>query len=137
MVVVPPLIKHVSFNYRDQLNEIDFQNIQILPNSPTQDGDDSILSFFVNLPSGATMPSDLLNAIYSSSPNVISQRNVLNTTMSQNPVLTADQTENLVQLTVNGLDPTQVYRVFYHLRVYEKLLMLHLINVIRCIFNHL
>ncbi|CAB3993946.1 Hypothetical predicted protein [Paramuricea clavata] len=41
---------------RDQLNEIDFQNIQILPNSPTQDGDNSVLSFFVNLPSGATMP---------------------------------------------------------------------------------
>jgi hypothetical protein len=58
------------------------------------------------------MPSDLLNTIYSSSPNVVSQPNVLSTTMSQNPVLTADQTENLVQLTVNGLDPTQVYRVF-------------------------
>jgi hypothetical protein len=69
------------------------------------------------------MPSDLLNTIYSSSPNVISQPNVLSTTMSQNPVLTADQTENLVQLTVNGLDPTQVYRVFCHLCVYEKLLM--------------
>ncbi|CAB4029120.1 Hypothetical predicted protein, partial [Paramuricea clavata] len=92
---------------RDQLNDIDFLNIQILPNSPTQDGEDSILSFFVYLPGGATMSSDLLNTIYTSSPNVISQPSVLNTTMSQNPVLTADQTVNLVQLTVNGLNPTQ------------------------------
>ncbi|CAB4045274.1 Hypothetical predicted protein, partial [Paramuricea clavata] len=92
---------------RNQLNEIDFQNIQILPNSPTQDGDDSVLSFFVNLPFGATMPSDLLNTIYSISPNVISQPNVLNTTMSANPDLTPDQTENLVPLTVTGLNPPQ------------------------------
>ncbi|CAB4003023.1 Hypothetical predicted protein, partial [Paramuricea clavata] len=96
---------------RDQLNDIDFLNIQILPNSPTQDGEDSILSFFVYLPGGATMSSDLLNTIYTSSPNVISQPSVLNTTMSQNPVLTADQTVNLVQLTVNGLYPTQDVRL--------------------------
>ncbi|CAB3980486.1 Hypothetical predicted protein [Paramuricea clavata] len=96
---------------RNQLNEINFQNIEILPHSPTQDADDSVLSFFVSLPDGATMPSDILNYIYSSSPNVISQPTVLNTTMSQNPVLTADQTENLVQLTINGLNPTQDVRL--------------------------
>ena len=102
-------------NYRDQLGDIDFQNIQILPDSPTQDGDDSILSFFVNLPGGATMPSDILNIIYSSSPNVISQPTVLNTTMSQNPVLTEGQSDNLVPLIVNGRDPTQVspFFIFY------------------------
>ena len=67
------------------------------------------------------MPSDLLNAIYSSSPNVISQRNVLNTTMSQNPVLTADQTENLVQLTVKCMDSIQHrYTGFFTIYVFTK-----------------
>ena len=58
------------------------------------------------------MPSDLLDIIYSSSSNVISQPTVLNTTMSQNPSLTEGQIENLVLLTVNGRDPTQVIHVF-------------------------
>jgi hypothetical protein len=63
------------------------------------------------------MPSDLLDIIYSSSPNVISQPTVLNTTMSQNPSLKEGEIENLVPLTVNGRDPTQVIHVFFILCV--------------------
>ena len=82
--------------------------MQILPDSPTQDGNDAVLSFFVNLPNGGTMPSELLSLIYSTSPSVISQPTTINTTSSQNPTLTTDQKENLVTLTVNGLSPSQV-----------------------------
>jgi hypothetical protein len=81
------------------------------------------------------MPSDLLSIIYCLSPKVIFQPNEINTTLSQNPVLTADQSENLVQLTVNGFDPKKVYIFFYSIRVYGRLLvMLLLSNVIRRIF---
>ena len=86
---------------RAQVAEIDFQNVQILPNSPTQDRNNSVLSFFVNLPSGTTMPSELLRIIYSVSPNVISQPTTVVST-SQNTNLTKNQTENLVQLTAEG-----------------------------------
>ena len=90
-----------------ELNNIDFQNVEILPGSPTQDGDDAVLSFFVNLPSGATMPSELLNIIYSSSPNAITRPNTINATTSQyeNPALTSDQSANLVPLTITGRSP--------------------------------
>lgn len=88
---------------------MDFQNIQILSNSPTQDGNDALLSFFVDLPDGTTMPSELLSSIYmSASPPVITQHNnTLNTTSSQfeNPTLTPDQEANLVELTIVGGSP--------------------------------
>ena len=58
---------------RSQLHEISFLNVQTLPESPTQDGTDAILLFFVNLP-GGTMPLDLLTTIFVSSPNIISRR---------------------------------------------------------------
>lgn len=81
--------------------------MRTLPNSPTQDGTDAVLSFFVDLPGGVTMPSDLLQSIFIASPNVISQPTTINTTTSQNPDLTTAERENLVQLTINPR-PAQV-----------------------------
>ena len=87
--------------------------MQILPNSPTQDGNDAILSFFVNLPGGTTMPSELLGVIFTSSPNVISQPSTVNTT-NVNPPLSSEQTANLIPVTVNGTDPlAQVWALCY------------------------
>ena len=83
------------------MDQIDFQHVQILPDSPTQDDNDAILSFFVNIPGGKTMPPDLLLTIYSVSPNVISQPNEIVST-SKNVNLTREETENLIQLTVEG-----------------------------------
>ena len=47
------------------------------------------------------MPSDLLAAIFESSPNVISQPSSLNSTITQNPELKVAQTENLVELWID------------------------------------
>ena len=58
---------------RAQLDRISFLNVETLPESPTQNGTDAILLFFVNLP-GGTMPLDLLTTIFVSSPNIISRR---------------------------------------------------------------
>ena len=86
-----------NFHRSDQLNGINFLNVQTLPESPTQNGTDAILSFFVNLPSG-TMPLDLLTTVFTSSdPVIIAQRNLL--IPSPNPDLTDDQLKNFVKLS--------------------------------------
>ena len=63
----------INIPSRTQLDGITFLNVETLPESPTQNGTDAILSFFVNLP-GGTMPLDLLTTIFVSSPNIISRR---------------------------------------------------------------
>ena len=68
------IVKNRILLSRYQLHGISFLNVQTLPESPTQNGTDAILSFFVNLP-GGTMPLDLLTTIFVSSPNIISRRN--------------------------------------------------------------
>ena len=86
-----------NFHRRDQLGGINFLNVQILPESPTQNGTDAILSFFVNLPSG-TMPLELLTTIFTTSdPNIITQSNSV--IPSPNPNLRDDQIQNLVALS--------------------------------------
>ena len=86
-----------NFHRRDQLGGINFLNVQILPESPTQNGTDAILSFFVNLPSG-TMPLELLTTIFTTSdPNIITQPNSV--IPSPNPNLRDDQIQNLVALS--------------------------------------
>ena len=86
-----------NFHRRDQLDGINFLNVQILPESPTQNGTDAILSFFVNLPSG-TMPLELLTTIFTTSdPDIITQPNSV--IPSPNPNLRDDQIQNLVQLS--------------------------------------
>ncbi|CAB4041969.1 Hypothetical predicted protein [Paramuricea clavata] len=93
-------ISEISCHYSDQLAEIGLLNVQILPGSPTQDGADAILSFFVELPSG-TIPSNLLTTIFTTSPNIVPQQtSVVNLTLSQNPDLTNAETENLIPLTI-------------------------------------
>ena len=84
-----------NFHRRNQLDGISFLNVQTLPESPTQDGTDAILSFYVNLPSG-TMRLELLSTIFLSNPNIIAHRNLV--TPSANPRLRDDQIENLVEL---------------------------------------
>ena len=110
-------VKHTGFHtsflfsiqYRQQMDQIDFQNTHILPNSPKQDNSDAVLSFFVDLPGGRTMSPDLLSSIYSISPNVISRPTTV-ISKSQNANLTSEQIENLVQLTVDGA--TQVSIIY-------------------------
>jgi hypothetical protein len=75
--------------------------VRTLPESPSQNGTDTILSFFVDLPSGTTMPLDLLTTIFMSSPNVLSQPNSVISATSENPVLTDAETKNLVPLSIN------------------------------------
>ncbi len=74
------------------------------------------------------MPTELLSTIYSASPNIISQPTTIsavNTTVTPNPVLTPDQTDNLVPLTI---DPTQVHVLPF---LYKRLLVF-LLKKLKC-----
>ena len=96
------------FYHRAQLDDISFLNVETLPESPTQDGADIILSFFVNLP-GGTMSLELLTTIFSSSPNVISQQTSVDSRLSTNPNLTNEQMDNLVELSLRS--PTNLVNI--------------------------
>ena len=88
-----------SFYRRNQLGGISFLNVQTLPESPTQNGTDALLSFFVNLP-GGTMPLDLLTTIFVSSPNIISRRSFA--------YVTEDIRNNAVSVLLRNYQPDQV-----------------------------
>ncbi|XP_028408014.1 uncharacterized protein LOC114530617 [Dendronephthya gigantea] len=107
---------------RAQVDQISFQHIQILPNSPTQDGNDAILSFFVNLPDGTTMSSGLVSTIYSVSANVLSKPSDIVST-SKNTNLTRVETENLIQLTVEGMakHPDDAVRLDIQVAIADRL----------------
>ena len=84
---------------RAQLDGISFLNVQPLPESPTQNGADAILSFFVNLP-GGTMPLDLLTTIFVSLPNIISRRS--------SAYVTEDIRNNTVSVLLRNYEADQV-----------------------------
>ena len=93
------IVKNHILLSRSQLQEINFLNVETLPESPTQDGTDAILSFFVNLP-GGTMPLDLLTTIFVSSPNIISRRS--------SAYVTEDIRNNAVSVLLRNYQPDQV-----------------------------
>ena len=92
--------------FSNHLEEITFLNVQTLPESPTQDGPDATVSFYVHLPSG-TMQSNLLVVIFSTASNVLSQPFSIHPIMTPNPDLTVAEIENLVGLLINT-ETTQV-----------------------------
>ena len=74
-------------------------NVQTLPESPTQDGNDTILSFFVNLP-GGTMPLETLTIIFVSSPTIITQRH--------SAYVTQDIKDNAVSILLRNYQADEV-----------------------------
>ena len=74
--------------FSNQLGKIAFLNVQTLPESPTQDSTDAVLSFFVDMPRG-TMSLDLLTVIFTTTTNVlISQPFSVESIITPNPHLT-------------------------------------------------
>ena len=56
---------------QNDLNSLTYENIQRLPNSPTQNGNDSILKFYASLPSGMIIPKSILATIFVEKQNQI------------------------------------------------------------------
>jgi len=94
----------IFFYYSAQLAEVNFLNVQILPESPTQDVANAILSFFVDLPSG-TMSSEVLTIIFMSSPNVLSQP--VSSTTTPLPI-TETERENAVSVRLMNFQANEV-----------------------------
>ena len=113
----------VKFDYicnfaRAVRNNFTAEHIKRLPNTPRQNGSNSILSFYASLPSGrGALPTDVLATIF-----VTEQDNILpfvdselenaraSLPSSETPILTTAQTNNLVSITIFNFKPMKVSR---------------------------
>ena len=91
--------------FRNDLNSLTYENIQRLPNSPTQNGTDSILKFYAELPSGRTIPKSILATIFVEKQNEIFSLDsrLESFTESLTPderTLTPQQQENAVSISL-------------------------------------
>ena len=101
----------VTIIFREDSSQLTYLNIQELTNSPSQNGSDTRLAYYVDLPSGGTMPKHILATIF-----VFKKRDILsqNSSLVTSPlpdarVLTPAQQENLVGLQVLALPINEVW----------------------------
>ena len=97
------------------MNGFTSDHIRRLPNSPTQNGNDSILSFYAVLPSSnGSLPSSVLATIFTSQQdNILSVNSELedpgeSISSSETPPLTSTQTQNRVAITIFKLKSGKV-----------------------------
>ena len=95
--------KTVYFYFREDLEGLTYLNIELLPNSPSQNGSDSVLAFFVDLPSsGGTLPKHILASIFSiEKNNILSLPSSLQTPLQLTQTSTPTNTGSLVELTIH------------------------------------
>ena len=92
--------------YSDELDRLTPANITRLPNSPRQNGSDSILSFYAVLPSGRTLPRSTLASIFvANREEIFSLDSILENQEdtvppSERPVLNPQQDENRVAIAL-------------------------------------
>jgi hypothetical protein len=105
-------IDYVHFGFSADVNGFTSDHIRRLPNSPTQNGTDSILSFYAVLPSGSgSLPSTVLATIFTSQQDKIlsvdSELEDPGDSIST-PALTPTQTQNRVAIIIFNLKPGKV-----------------------------
>ena len=101
-------IDYVHFAFSADLNGFTSDLIRRLPNSPTQSGTDSILSFYALLPSGSgLLPSSVLATIFTSHQDKILsgvdselQQPIISIASTETPALTPTQTQNIVLIII-------------------------------------
>ena len=101
-------IDYVHFAFSAELNGFTYDHIRRLPNSPTQNGTDSILSFYALLPSGSgLLPSSVLATIFTSHQDKILsgvdselQEPGVSIASTETPALTPTQTQNIVLIII-------------------------------------
>ena len=106
---------NIIFFFRNDLNNLTSSNIQLLPNSPTQNGSDSILTFYAILASGATIPKHILGTIFSkqqerilSLPIVVEDLNDILLAVGETVNLTVQQRANSVPLSLKNIPRERV-----------------------------
>jgi hypothetical protein len=97
----------VHFAFSADVNGFTSDHIRKLPNSPRQNGTDSILSFYAVLPSGSgSLPRSVLATIFTSQQDsILSVNSELENpsesiSSGETPALTLAQTQNTVAITI-------------------------------------
>ena len=98
---------HSPYNdfLRSELLSFNASHIQRLPNSPTQNGSNAVLAFYVNLPSGGgTVARNILSSAFVSRKDdfifLSESISVLTSPLSETPNVTREQEQNSVPITV-------------------------------------
>lgn len=101
--------------FRSDINDFTSDNIRRLPDSPIQNGTNSILSFYAVLPSGSgSLPGSVLATIFTSNQDRILsvesqlEKPIESISSSERPVLTPQQRQNTVPLRIFDLTPEKV-----------------------------
>ena len=106
----------VSFS--DDLNSLNYFHIKRLPDTPEAQGDNSILSLYVTLESGRTMPLVILASIYvAQQEKIFSVDSALKNEADRLPapeVVTPQQIGNAVRLSLSNIPVQKVRRSKMH-----------------------
>ena len=97
----------INYSFRYDLNELTPGHIQLLPDSPAQNGSDSILTFYAALPSGNIIPKHILGTIFvNQQENILAIESIVQdldeifVPPGEREVLTTQQRENRVPILI-------------------------------------
>ena len=105
----------IYYSFRYNLNALTPGHIQLPPNSPTQNGSDSILTFYAALPSGNIIPKHILGTIFvNQQENVLAIESMVQdldeifAPLGERETLTTQQRENRVPVLIYNFPVTKV-----------------------------
>ena len=108
-------ITNIKNFFRYNLNALTPGHIQLLQNSPTQNGGDSILMFYAALPSGNIIPKHILGTIFvNQQENILAIENMVQdlgeilASPGERETLTVRQRENRVPILIIDFPFTKV-----------------------------
>ena len=109
------MLTNINYSFRYDLNALTPGHIQLLPNSPTQNGSDSILTFYAALPSGNIIPKHILGTIFvNRQENILAIENMVQdldeifAPPGDREILTVQQRENRVPILILYFPATKV-----------------------------
>ena len=105
----------INYSFRYDLNELTPGHIQLLPDSPTQNDNDSILTFYAALPSGNIIPKHILGTIFvNQQDNILAIESMVQdldeilAPPDEREILTTQQRENRVPILIFNFPATKV-----------------------------
>ena len=114
-------ITNIKNFFRYDLNALTPGHIQFLPNSPTQNGNDSILTFYAALPSGNIISKHILGTIFVNQQesilaieNMVQDLDEIFAPPGEREILTTQQRENRVPILIINF-------LFTKVSVYSKI----------------
>ena len=109
------MLTDIYYSFRYDLNALTPGHIQLLPNSPTQNGSDAILTFYAALPSGNIIPKHILGTIFvNQQENILAIKSMVQdldeifAPPGERRTLTTQQRENRVPILIFYFPVTKV-----------------------------